>query len=566
MREQEADLVVVGAGAAGMTAALTASLLGMRALVLEKAPVIGGTTALSAGSVWIPNSIHARPGADSLEKARSYLQATVGNRLRPELCEAFLHHGPAMVKFLAASSAVQFRAYPKHPDYLADAEGATLSGRALEALPFDGRVLGADFRRLRDPLAEFTLFGGMMVNREDIGHLLNAGRSVAALGRTLRLLTRYGMDRVQHHRGTRLVMGNALAGRLYASLRARAVPVQTNVAVCGLIERDNRVVGVEKQDSDGTSQVFARHAVVLASGGFSRNPKLRARLLPKPTPRHSPVAESTTGDGVTYGLAAGGKLGTGHADSSFWSPVSVRERRNGSTAVFPHFVLDRGKPGLIAVGRNGRRFVSEATDYHRFAQAMIANGNDGTIPCFLICDHRFIRKYGLGIVRPGASNLSRALSDGYVVRGETIRGLATALEIDADKLSDQVEAQNQYAATGIDTDFAKGGNEYERHLGDPTHGPNPCLGPIDSPPFYGLAVYPGDIGASIGLVTDEHAQVLSQDGQPISGLYACGNDMDSVMAGVYPGPGITLGPAMTFGYIAAQHAAQQRPIDVNERI
>lgn len=556
MQEQHADLVVVGSGAAGMSAALTASLLGLRAVVLEKAPVIGGTTALSAGSVWIPNSRYAEPGADSVEKARAYLQATVGNRLRPELCEAFLHQGPAMIEFLVNSTDVQFRAYPKHPDYLADAEGATLSGRALEALPFDGRALGKDFRLLRDPLPEFTLFGGMMVNRDDIAQLLNAGRSASALGRTIRLLTRYGGDRLRHHRGTRLVMGNALAGRLYASLRARDVPVHIDTAVSGLIERDGRVVGVKINGHDGESRITARRAVVLASGGFSRNPALRQRLLPSPTPPHSPVAESVTGDGVSWGMAAGAKLGADHADSSFWSPMSVRKRRDGSTAVFPHFVLDRGKPGLIAVGCSGRRFVSEATDYHRFAQAMIANQDDGTVPCYLICDHRFIRKYGLGIVRPGASNVTAALKDGYVVRRDTIEALADALGIDPDGLSVEVAAQNRFASTGVDTDFGKGGNAYESHLGDPSHGPNPCLGPIDRPPFYGLEIHPGDIGASIGLVTDEHARVLGADGAPIPGLYACGNDMDSLMAGVYPGPGITLGPAMTFGYIAANHAAQ----------
>jgi len=556
MEETQTDLVIVGSGAAGMTAALTASLLGLTAQVLEKAPVIGGTTALSAGSVWVPNSMHAPAGTDSVEQARTYLRATVGNRLNPALSEAFLRHGPAMVHFLADSTDVQLRAYPKHPDYLANADGATIAGRALEPMPFDGRHLGADFRRLRDPLPEFTLFGGMMVDRRDIGDLLAAARSPGSFSRTLRLIGRYGFDRIRHHRGTRLVMGNALAGRLYASLRRRDVPVRTEVAVTGLIKRDGGVVGVETHGGSGPNQIFARLGVVLATGGFSRHPTLRKQLLPEPAASFSPLAETITGDGVSCGLDAGGRLGEGHADSSFWTPVSVRKRRDGTTAVFPHFVLDRGKPGLVAVDRGGRRFVSEAIDYHRFGQAMYANQARGTIPCHFVCDHRFMRKYGLGMVRPGASNLGAALADGYVLKAATLTDLAGALEIDASGLSQEMLDHNESAASGIDRAFGKGGDAYERNLGDPTHGPNPCLGPIDTPPFYAIKVYPGDIGASVGLVTDEHARVIGADGTPIPGLYACGNDMDSIMAGVYPGPGITIGPAMTFGYIAAHHAAE----------
>ena len=556
MVEQQTDLLVVGSGAAGMTAALTASLLGSDVQVLEKAPVIGGTTALSAGSVWIPNSMHATPGADSVENARAYLHATVGNRIDPARCDAFLRHGPAMVRFLDSATDVKLRAYPKHPDYLADTDGATIAGRALEPLPFDGRHLGSDFRKLRDPLPEFTLFGGMMVNRRDIGDLLNAARSPAAFARSLGLLSRYGLDRMRRHRGTRLVMGNALVGRLYASLRARAVPVRTNTAVTGLIFHDGAVAGVEAHGEEGPCRILARHGVVLATGGFSRHPRLRKQLMPEPVATFSPVAESVTGDGVSLGLNAGGRLGDGHAESSFWSPVSVRKRRDGSTAVFPHFVLDRGKPGLIAIDRAGRRFVSEALDYHRFGIAIYENKHRGTIPCHFICDHCFIRKYGLGMVHPGGSNLTAAIADGYVKKADTLTELARKLGVDAAGLSMEVEAQNAFAATGVDLAFGKGGDDYEQNLGDPEHGPNPCLGPIETPPFYAIEVYPGDIGASVGLVTDEHARVIAADGTPIAGLYACGNDMDSIMAGAYPGPGITIGPAMTFGYIAAHHAVE----------
>lgn len=555
--DREVDLVVLGAGAAGMTAALTASLLGLDVELLEKAPVVGGTTAISAGSVWVPNTDHAPPG-DSVERARTYLQATVGDRLRPELCEAFLASGPAMVRFLESQTEVRFRAYPHHPDYLATAEGATLSGRVLEALPFDGRRLGRGFTLLRDPLPEFTLFGGMMVDRTDIGHLLNATRTLKSLRHTLAILARHAIDRLRHRRGTRLVMGNALAGRLLHALLQRGVPIRTGTTVSGLLERDGRIEGVTVETPDGPQNLRARHGVVLATGGFSRHPTLRRQMLPEPIAEHSPLVPTVTGDGIDFGRGAGGRLGQGHAQNSFWAPMSIRRRPDGSTAVFPHFVLDRGKPGLIAVDQGGRRFVNEATTYHRFGQALYAAHRERpTIPCLFVCDHAFILKYGLGMVRPRGLNLAGAVADGYVTRAETLAELAGALGIDPAALQASVEANNRYAAEGVDPEFGKGGDAYQRNLGDPTHGPNPCLGRIGTAPFYAIKVYPGDIGASVGLVTDADARVLDGGGAPVPGLYACGNDMDSMMAGIYPGPGITIGPAMTFAWIAARHAARR---------
>ena len=419
---------MLGAGAGGMTAALVAALHGLDVLLVEKTAVVGGTTAISAGSVWVPGTHHGPPGGDDAGNARRYLQAAIGDRLRAALTDAFLAAGPEMVRFLEQHTAVRLRAYPYHPDYLADLPGATLSGRVLEPLPFDARLLGRDFARLRPPLPEFTLLGGMMVDRTDIGHLLGATRSVASLRHAARLLLRYGADRLRHPRGTRLVMGNALAGRLFHSLLQRGVPVLTRTAAIELTLADGRVTGATLEAPDGRMQVRSRLGVVLATGGFSRHPELRRRLLPEPLCEHSPLVESVTGDGVTLGQQAGGHLGTDHANNSFWAPVSIRTRADGSTAVFPHFVLDRGKPGLIAVNGEGRRFVNEATTYQRFAEAMYAaHARAPTIPCHFICDDRFIVRYGLGMVRPRRLNLRRAIADGYVVRADTLAGLARAL-------------------------------------------------------------------------------------------------------------------------------------------
>jgi succinate dehydrogenase/fumarate reductase flavoprotein subunit len=556
MSDREVDLIVLGAGAGGMTAALTASLLGLEAAVIEKTAWVGGATAISAGSVWVPNTHHAPPGSDSLEQARLYLDAVVGGRLRPELREAFLSNGPEMVRFLEQRSEVRFRAYKHHPDYLADAAGATLSGRVLEAAPFDGRKLGSSFGLLRRPLPEFTLFGGMMVDRTDIGHLLGATRSLASFRHSLGLLARYGADRLREPRGTRLVMGNALAGRLLFALLRQGVAVETGAGAARPVESGGRIEGVTLP-ADGR-RLFARRGVVLATGGFSRHPALRAALMPQPTPAHSPLVESVTGDGVGLGLAAGGRLGEGHASASFWAPVSVRRRADGSEAVFPHFVLDRGKPGLIAVDSAGRRFLNEALPYHLFGLAIYeAHRLRPAIPCFFVCDRPFVLKYGLGMVRPRGMGLAAAIREGYVTRAETLDGLAVALGLPAVSLRESVARNNAFAASGVDAEFGKGSNAYQRNLGDPAHGPNPCLGPIATPPFHAIRVYPGDIGASVGLTTDGDARVLGADGRPIPGLYACGADMDSMMAGTYPGPGVTIGPAMTFGYLAARHAARR---------
>lgn len=539
-----------------MTAALAASVLGLDVLLVEKTSLIGGNTARSAGSLWVPNSRHSPPGTDSFEQALAYLRATVGNRLSEPQARAFLAAAPAMVEFLETHTDVAFRAYPYHPDYIATAEGATLSGRVLEALPFDGRALGRSFGRLRPPLPELTLLGGMMVDRTDFNHLLNVFGSAASLRHVARLLLRQARDRLGYPRGTRLVAGNALAGRLFHSLLRRGVTILYETSCRSLVERDGRIAGVRLVARDGEMDLRSRHGVVLATGGFSLHPAMRARLLPRPLPPFTPLVDSVSGDGIALGEQAGGYLGRNHANDSFWAPISVRRRRDGTTAVFPHFVLDRGKPGLIAIDGAGRRFVNEATTYHRFAEAIYAaHGAAPTIPCHFVCDHAFVRRYGLGMVRPRALGLRRAIADGYVTMAGGLDALARSLGVPPEALAATVARHNEFARTGVDLDFAKGSDAYQRNLGDPAHGPNPCIGPLASPPFYAIKVYPGDIGASAGLVADACARVLRADGTPVDGLYACGNDMNSIMAGAYPGPGVTIGPAMAFGYIAARHAA-----------
>ncbi|MEX0924065.1 MAG: FAD-dependent oxidoreductase [Rhodovibrionaceae bacterium] len=553
------DLVVLGGGAAGMTAALTARLHGLEPLLLESSACLGGATAVSAGSVWVPNAL---PGTseDSLEGARRYLALAVGEHGSAVLREAFLSQGPAMIKLLGEETAVRFAPYPHHPDYLQHVDGATLCGRSLEPLPFDGRRLGQAFALLRPPIPEFLLLGGMMVSRDDIRHLLAFPKTPAAIRHVSGLLGRYFLDRLRWPRGTRLVMGNALAARLLYALRSLDIEIRTEASVRNLNSRGKEGFELTVDlPGDAGLVIQARRGVVLATGGFSHHSVLRQRLFPKPVAEHSVVPACNAGGGIELGLAAGGALGKAEADPAFWAPVSLRRRRDGTTAVFPHFVLDRGKPGLIAVNRAGRRFVNEATSYQRFVEAMYrAHDDAASIPCAFICDAEFLRRYGLGMIRPRQRRIAPFLKDGYLVTASTLRELAGKLRIDPAGLEESVARHNRFAAEGRDLDFAKGEEAYSRNLGDPNHTPNPCLGPLDKPPFFAVRVFPGDIGTSIGLQTDEYARVLRADGTAIAGLYACGNDMQSLMGGIYPGPGATIGPAMTFGYIAARHAARGR--------
>lgn len=550
-------MIVLGAGAAGLAAAVFSALRGARTALVERSEYVGGTSALSAGTVWIPNTRHAAAVGvdDTPERAERFLDAAVGNRAPKAMRTAFLDAGPAAVRELEDATIVRFRARPFHPDYLFELDGSTTGGRALEALPFDGNKLGPALSLLRPPIPEFTVLGGMMVDRDDIGHLLRMTRSAKSFAHATRLLTGYSIDRIRHGRGARLVMGNGLVGRLLHAALDLGVSILVQAEVLD-IAGDDRERTVRIRRGDVESDLRATAGVILASGGFARHPTRRAEFLPDPLPEHSPAAPGNTGTLHDIALRLGARYGDGAQQPVFWAPVSHRKRADGSTAVFPHFVLDRSKPGIITVGSDGRRFVNESVSYHQFVMAMYAANEGGrTIPAFEITDAQGLTRYGLGMVRPGGRGVEGFLADGYLTRAFTIQGLADAIGIDAAGLAETVERMNQFAETGVDEDFDRGSNVYQRANGDPGHGPNPSLGPLRTPPFYAIRLWPGDIGSATGLVTDPNARILDHDGQPIDGVYACGNDMHSVMGGVYPAPGINLGPALAFAYLAANHAA-----------
>ena len=546
---EEFDVIVLGAGAGGMTAAAAAE--GSRVLLLEKARVVGGTTAISGGMVWIPNNskmaAFGRP--DSRADAETYLAATIPGSADDPLRTAFLDHADEAVAYLEANTSVRLRPVATYPDYYPDIPGATLGGRVLEPEPFDGRALGQDFALLRKPLPEFMLFGGMMVERPDVPHFRHAFRSPRSALRVARLLLRYAKERCFLDRGATLCLGNALAARLLLSLRQREVEIRLGSGASGLVVEDGTAVGVIVSGRT----LLARRGIVVATGGFSHDPVLRARLLPAKAGMVSAAAPDNTGDGIRIGLDAGGVLGEGAAGNAFWTPVSCFRRPDGADAVFPHILTDRAKPGMIAVNQAGMRFTNEAVSYHAFVQAMFRADNESpSIPCYLICDRNALWRYGLGAVKPFCLSLRDQIESGYLRRASGIAALAAQLEIDGEQLVRTVACFNEDAVAGRDRAFGRGSDAYQRHVGDSDHTPNPCVAPIVSPPFYAVTLRPGDLGTAAGLVTDAAARVLGADGAPIRQLYACGNDMNSLMRGAYPGPGITLGPALTFGYLAAR--------------
>jgi succinate dehydrogenase/fumarate reductase flavoprotein subunit len=285
---------------------------------------------------------------------------------------------------------------------------------------------------------------------------------------------------------------------------------------------------------------------------------MREAHLPRPVARHTPAAESCVGETIALGQAAGGVLGAATGDNAFWFPSSVAKREDGSTAVYPHIVLDRAKPGLVAVGQSGRRFTNEAASYHEFTRGMYRSGN---VPAWLVCDRRFLWTYGLGMIRPLTVRLGRYLASGYLRRADAIDALARDLGVDAAGLAETVRRHNEYARSGVDPEFGKGGNPYDTANGDASHGPNPCLGPIERAPYFAVRVEPTPLGTALGLLTDANAQVRGANGTVITGLYAAGNDMHSPLGGEYPGAGAQLGPGMTFAYLAARHALRDLGAD-----
>ena len=553
------DVLIAGSGAGGFAAALTAHLQGLDVIMVEKEPLFGGSTAYSSGILWIPANSHQRLAgfADSREAALTYLTHHVGNRLDHASAEAFLDNGPAMVDLFEREGLVSFSPGLAFPDYHPDEPGASQGGRALFADEFDGRALGPWFDQLRPPIKTMTALGGMMVGRNDLPHVFQMTRSWSSAFHVGCMVARYARDRLRYRRGTRLVNGNALIASLAANAFKRGIPLWLNSPIVELVNETGRITGAIVEREGQRLQIKTRRGVVLACGGFPGNDELKSRVYQHVAAGKSHVSLQSpgTGDGLRLARSVGGTFHDELHHPAAWTPASLVPQADGSVIPYPHF-FERGKPGYLSVDRRGRRFVNEAKSYHAFGAAMIeACRNDKDVEAWIVCDHRAIRRFGLGALGPAPMRIQPFLKSGYIKHSDTIAGLAHACGIDAAGLEGTIEKFNGPARHGEDPEFHRGSDAYQRFSGAAGHKPNPCVGPLDQPPFYAVRIIPSELGTYAGIRTNAHAQVTDRDGQAIAGLYAVGNDAASVMGGTYPGPGTSIGPAMTFGYIAARHIA-----------
>lgn len=565
MKKETVDVLVIGSGAGGLSTAVAAAHRGLKVIVAEKESVFGGTTARSGGWMWIPNNAPAKRAGidDSVEKARTYMRHETGDHYDSARVEAFLEAGPKAVEFFENNTALQFDLGPTFADYHPTAPGGIDAGRSIVAKPFDGRKLGREIKRLRPPLWEITVLGMMIGSGKELLHFFNVTRSPISLFFVTGLVAKFARDMLFHGRAMRLMNGNALVARLAKSAFDKNVPIWTSSPVQKLLRDDSgTVTGAIVHRPDGPVEVRTTKGVVLAAGGFPQDAVRRKELMPHAPTGHehvSPAPPGNTGDGLRLGESAGGAVDTTLPHSAAWVPISRPPKGDGTLGTFPHFV-DRSKPGVIAITRSGKRFVNEAQSYHDFCQAMVKRcqeegGPEAEIAAWFVADHRAFRRYGLGYAKPSPVPYKNLIKQGYLVCGRTPVELARQIGADPEEFERTIRRFNESAMRGEDPEFAKGSTAYNRSLGDPDHKPNPCVAPLNKGPFYAVRVYVGDLGTFAGLKTDEYARVLTDDGQPIGGLYSAGNDAASIMGGNYPGGGITLGPAITFGYIAARHMA-----------
>jgi succinate dehydrogenase/fumarate reductase flavoprotein subunit len=541
------DVVVMGSGAAGLTAALVAAKAGNTVAVLEKADHFGGTTAISGGGIWIPASPQAIAEGvdDNIEKARNYVLGVVGNRAERALIDAYLKNGPEMIEWLAANSETVFQISPPSSDWYPEVIGAVDYGRLLAPSEYDGKKLGKNFDRLSQPRHEFNAPGGMMIDLFDLPYIAKLP-SPGALWYMAKIAVRFALDKRKLERGSRLTMGNALAGRLLHSAIDAGVDLYETTPVEGLVTTNGKVTGVRATIKGVSTEITATKGVVLASGGFSANAEMRKAYIPFAEQHVSILPYENTGDGIVSAQSAGAVMGAENHVNAVWAVVSKRTREDGYVERYAH-LIDMSKPGCIAVNKAGQRFGNEASVH--FVEAMHATE---TVPAHIIANAKFVKKYGMGLVLPGGGKIKDMVACGYMKTGATLAELAAQIGVDAAGLEATAAKVNADAATGKDTQFGKGDTQIDIEIGDPKHTPNACFGPLGDGPYYAIEIFPGDGSTTVGVKIDDQCRVIDKDGAPIAGLYAAGLDANSIWQGKSPAHGCNVGPAMVTGYIAGK--------------
>lgn len=557
MTGQEYDVVVVGSGAAGMVAALTAAHQGLSTVVVEKAPHYGGSTARSGGGVWIPNNeVLKRDGVkDTPDAARTYLHSIIGDVVPAEKIDTYLDRGPEMLSFVLKHSPLRLCWVPGYSDYYPETPGGKPSGRSVEPKPFNAKKLGPDLPGLEPPYGKVPM--NMVVMQQDYVRLNQLKRHPRGVLRSIKVGVRATWAKVT---GKNLVgMGRALIAPLRIGLREAGVPVRLNTALTDLYVEDGVVRGIYVRDSTAPESgepelIRARRGVILGSGGFEHNEQMRVKYQRAPiTTEWTVGAKANTGDGIIAAEKLGAALDV--MEDAWWGPTVP-------LVGAPWFALsERNSPGSIIVNMAGKRFMNESMPYVEACHHMYGGqygqgpGPGENIPAWLVFDQRYRDRYIFAGLQPGQRIPKKWLESGVIVTADTLEELAekTGLPVDAFKAT--VERFNGFARSGVDEDFKRGESAYDRYYGDPTNKPNPNLGELTHPPYYAAKLVPGDLGTKGGVVTDVYGRALRDDGSVIEGLYAAGNVSAPVMGHTYPGPGGTIGPAMTFGYLAALHIA-----------
>jgi len=541
------DVIVVGAGGAGMAAALAAGHQKLDTVLIEKSNYFGGSTARSGGGVWIPGNHVLRDAgqvaADDAEQAKLYLDSIVGDAVPKVRRDTYLDRGPEVMDFIHQNTPLRFKWVPQYSDYLPESPGGRAAGRSVEPVPMDARFLGKELEHLHPAYTKAP--ANMIVTQADF-------RKISLGLRTLKGPITMFMVLFKRLWAMMLgrkmyAMGNAITIGLRQGMIDAGVPLVYNTPLVGLMVEDGRVVGVEVEHNGQRQQVRARRGVILGSGGFEHNQELREKWLPAPTDTDwSTGSKNNTGAGIEAGISAGAAIDL--MDDAWWGPTIPLPSG-------PWFCLaERNLPGSIIVNSAGKRFMNEALPYVEATHEIYQAHEQGpsAVPAWMIIDQRYRNRYLFAGLTPRTPFPGRWLKSGVIQKGATLEELAGRIDVPVENLKATVERFNGFAAAGVDEDFHRGESAYDKYYSDPTVKPNPSLHVIDQAPFYAVKIVPGDLGTKGGLVTDEKARVLRADGSVLEGLYAAGNVSSAVMGNTYAGPGATIGPALVFGYLAAE--------------